>query len=266
MFLHGADSARIEWCNTLTSPALVENDRLMKFDNVVANPPFSLDKWGAEEAEADIYNRFWRGLPPKSKGDYAFISHMIEAAVEKEGRVAVVVPHGVLFRGGAEGRLRQKLIEDNLLDAVIGLPGNLFPTTSIPVAVLIFDRSREKGGTNEGRKSVLFIDASNDYQPGKNQNTLRDEHLNRILQVYNQFRSSLSNDQWPMTNEKFAHVASFEEIKENDFNLNIPRYVDTFEEEEEIDIQVVQQEIEQLEAELVEVRSKMELLLKEVVA
>jgi type I restriction enzyme M protein len=134
------------------------------------------------------------------------------------------------------------------------------------VAVLIFDRSREKGGTNEGRKSVLFIDASSEYQPGKNQNTLRDEHLNRILQVYNQFRSSLSNEQWSMTHEKFAHVASFEEIKENDFNLNIPRYVDTFEEEEEIDIQVVQQEIEQLETELAEVRSKMGRLLKEVVA
>ena len=167
MFLHGADSARIEWCNTLTSPTLVENDRLMKFDNIVANPPFSLDKWGADQAETDTYNRFWRGVPPKSKGDYAFISHMVEVAIEKEGRVAVVVPHGVLFRGNAEGRIREKLIKDNLLDAVIGLPGNLFPTTSIPVAVLIFDRSREKGGANQRRKGVLFIDASRDYQPGQ---------------------------------------------------------------------------------------------------
>jgi len=140
MFLHGADSARIEWCDTLVSPALVENDRLMKFDIVVANPPFSLDKWGAKEAESDRYNRFWRGVPPKSKGDWAFISHMVEAALEKEGRVAVVVPHGVLFRGAAEGRIRQKMIEENILDAVIGLPGNLFPTTSIPVAILVFDR------------------------------------------------------------------------------------------------------------------------------
>jgi type I restriction enzyme M protein len=186
--------------------------------------------------------------------------------VEKEGRVAVVMPHGVLFRGGAEGRIRQKLIEDNLLDAVIGLPGNLFPTTSIPVAILIFDRSRGKGGLNEARKEVLFIDASNEYQPGKNQNTLRDEHLHRIIQVYNEFRNSLTTDQWSMTHEKFAHAASFEEIKENDFNLNIPRYVDTFEEEEDIDIQAVQQEIAQLETELAEVRSKMDRLLKEVVA
>ena len=256
MFLHGADSARIEWCNTLTSPTLVENDRLMKFDNIVANPPFSLDKWGADEAEADTYNRFWRGVPPKSKGDYAFISHMIEAAVEKEGRIAIVVPHGVLFRGAAEGRIRENLINDNLLDAVIGLPGNLFPTTSIPVAILIFDRSREKGGINENRKDILFIDASEDYQPGKNQNTLINEHMNKILNAYEK-REEV---------EKYAHLANYEELKENDFNLNIPRYVDTFEEEAEIDIRAVQQEIDTLEDELVEVRSKMEELLKEVAA
>ena len=177
MFLNDADSAHIEWCNTLTEPTLLENDRLMKFDYVVANPPFSLDKWGAEEADADPHNRFWRGIPPRSKGDYAFISHMIEVALEREGRVAVVVPHGVLFRGAAEGRIRERLIRDNLLDAVIGLPGNLFPTTSIPVAILVFDRSREKGGANEKHKDVLFIDASKDYQAGKNQNVLLDEHI-----------------------------------------------------------------------------------------
>ena len=183
MFLHGADSARIEWCDTLNSPALVEKDRLMKFDIVVANPPFSLDKWGAEEAQNDRYNRFWRGIPPKSKGDWAFISHMVEAALEKEGRVAVVVPHGVLFRGAAEGRIRQKMIEENILDAVIGLPGNLFPTTSIPVAILVFDRSREKGGANESRKKVIFVDASRDYLPGKNQNALSDEHIRKIVKT-----------------------------------------------------------------------------------
>lgn len=253
MFLHGADSARIEWCNTLTGPTLVENDRLMKFDNVVANPPFSLDKWGADEAQTDVYNRFWRGVPPKSKGDYAFISHMVEAAVEKEGRIAVVAPHGVLFRGGAEGRIREKLIKDNILDAVIGLPGNLFPTTSIPVAILVFDRSREKGGANETRKNVLFIDASADYQPGKNRNTLLGEHINRIVRTYEN-RSEV---------ERYSHLASFEEIEENDFNLNIPRYVDTFEEEAEIDIKAVQKEIETLEEELSEVRSQMSVFLKE---
>jgi type I restriction enzyme M protein len=253
MFLHGMDSARIEWCNTLTSPALVENDRLMKFNIVVANPPFSLDKWGAEEASRDHFNRFWRGVPPKSKGDFAFISHMVEAALEKEGRVAVVVPHGVLFRGGAEGRIRQKLIEDNALDAVIGLPANLFPTTSIPVAILVFDRSREKGGMNEQRRDVIFIDASREYQSGKNRNNLLEEHINKIIATYKARKDA----------DKYAHVAQFDEIKENEFNLNIPRYVDTFEEEEKIDVTAVQKEIEQLEGELVEVRVKMKQYLKE---
>lgn len=247
MFLHSFDSARVEWCDTLNSPLLVENDRLMKFNCVVANPPFSLDKWGAENAESDQYNRFWRGVPPKSKGDWAFISHMVEVAIEKAGRVAVVVPHGVLFRGAAEGRIRRKMIEENLLDAVIGLPGNLFPTTNIPVAILVFDRAREKGGARESCKDVIFIDASSEFTPGKNQNTLSDENLEKIMTTFKARREV----------EKYAHLATFEEIKENDFNLNIPRYVDTFEEEEEIDIDAVQLEIEQLEKELAEVRLQM---------
>jgi len=165
-----------------------------------------------------------------------------------------VVPHGVLFRGAAEGRIRTKMIEENLLDAVIGLPGNLFPTTSIPVAVLIFDRSREKGGANQKRKDVIFVDASRDYLPGKNQNALSDDHIGRIVATVKARKAV----------EKYAHLATFEEIKENDFNLNIPRYVDTFEEEEEIDIDAVQKEIDQLETELVEVRTKMAAMLKEI--
>ena len=254
MFLHQADGAHIAWCNTLTSPALVENDRLMKFNIVVANPPFSLDKWGASEAENDRYNRFWRGVPPKSKGDWAFISHMVEAALDKMGRVSVVVPHGVLFRGAAEGRIRQKMIEENLLDAVVGLPGNLFPTTSIPVAILIFDRSREMGGKNEKRCDVFFIDASREFVQSKNQNALSDEHIHKIVKTY---KARIVVD-------KYAHVAQFDEIRENDFNLNIPRYVDTFEEEEEIDIFGVQKEIDELEKELAEVKKQMAKKLREI--
>ncbi len=255
MFLHSFDSARIEWCDTLNSPLLVENERLMKFNCVVANPPLSLDKWGAEDAESDQFNRFWRGVPPKGKGDWAFISHMIETALEKEGRVAVVVPHGVLFRGAAEGRIRQKMIEENLLDAVIGLPGNLFPTTNIPVAILLFDRSREQPGNAEPQLgNVLFIDASREFVSGKNQNTLSTEHLDKIIGTYKE-RKEVA---------KYAHVAEFAEIRENDFNLNIPRYVDTFEEEEEIDIDAVQAEIDKLEKELAEVRVKMAEKLKEI--
>lgn len=253
MFLHSADSARIEWCDTLNNPALHENDKLMKFHTVVANPPFSLDKWGAENAESDQYNRFWRGVPPKSKGDWAFISHMVETALEGEGRVSVVVPHGVLFRGAAEGRIRKAMIEENILDAVVGLPANLFPTTGIPVAILVFDRSRQKGGINEDRKDVLFIDASREFVSAKTQNTLSEEHIDKIMATYKNRE----------TIDKYSYLATFDEIAENDFNLNIPRYVDTFEEEELIDIDVVQKEIEDLETELVEVRKQMALKMKE---
>jgi len=253
MFLHAKDAAHIEWCETLNNPTLIEGDKLMSFDVVVANPPFSLDKWGAENASTDVYNRYWRGVPPKSKGDYAFITHMIEIAKFRSGRVAVVVPHGVLFRGGAEGKIRKALIEENLLDAVIGLPANLFTTTGIPVAILIFDRSREDGGANEKRKDVLFIDASREFTPGKTQNILGPEHMEKIVSTY---RARAEVD-------KYSHKASPEEIAENDFNLNIPRYVDTFEPEEEIDVAALQKEIDKIEGELAEVRGRMAKYLKE---
>ncbi len=253
MFLHAKDAARIEWCDTLNSPALIEGDHLIRFDVVVANPPFSLDKWGAENAPSDPYHRYWRGVPPKSKGDYGFITHMIETAKRHSGRVAVIVPHGVLFRGGAEGRIRKALIEENLLDAVVGLPANLFTTTGIPVAILVFDRSREEGGENETRRDVLFIDASEDFTPGKAQNVMDETHIDRVLETY-RGRAEI---------EKYSHLADPEEIAGNDYNLNIPRYVDTFEPEEEIDVAAVQKDIDRIEAELAEVRGRMAGHLKE---
>lgn len=253
MFLHAKDAARIEWCDTLNSPALIEGDHLMRFDVVVANPPFSLDKWGAENAGEDPYKRFWRGIPPKSKGDYAFITHMVEIAKRQSGRVAVIVPHGVLFRGGSEGEIRKRLIEDNLLDAVIGLPSNLFTTTGIPVAILVFDRSREQGGSQEKRKDVLFIDASREYTSAKTQNVLEEAHIAKIVDTYRKRKEI----------EKYSHKASPKEIADNDFNLNIPRYVDTFEPEAEIDVAAVQKEIVAIEAELADVRKRMAKHLRE---
>ena len=246
MFLHEMDNARVEWCNTITNPRLVEGDSLMKFNIVVANPPFSLDKWGADEAVNDRFHRFWRGIPPQSKGDYAFISHMVETALADEGRVGVIVPHGVLFRGGAEGKIRQQMLEENLLKAVIGLPANLFFGTGIPAAILIFDKGKNT-------RDVLFIDASRDYMDDKNQNRLRNQDIEKIVKTYRRFE----------TEAKYAYRATFDEIKENDFNLNIPRYVDTFEEEEEVDILAVQKEIEQLEADLALTRQEMAGYLKE---
>lgn len=246
MFLHGMDNFRIEWGDTLRNPRLLERDHLMKFDIVVANPPFSLDKWGYEEAGADPFHRFHRGLPPKSKGDYAFITHMIEIAREKTGKIGVVVPHGVLFRSGAEGKIRQSLIEENLLEAVIGLPANLFFGTGIPAAILLFNKGKQ-------HSDVLFIDASRDFKEAKNQNVLTHDQLARIVRTFREFK----------TVEKYAYRATPKELIDNDFNLNIPRYVDTFEEEAEIDLGQVKREIADLEKQLVTVRSKMDGYLKE---
>ncbi len=252
MFLHDMTGARIEWGDTLLEPKLLENDQLMKYEVVVANPPFSLDKWGADKAstESKHFNRWHRGVPPKSKGDYAFISHMIETTTKNTGRVGVVVPHGVLFRGAAEGRIRQALIEENLLDAVIGLPPNLFFGTGIPAAILIFRRDRGE------RTDVLFIDASRECVEGKNQNHIReDKELKHILSVYKDRRAE----------DKYSHLATREELAENDYNLNIPRYVDTFEEEEEIDLDKVESEIKNTESELDGVRNQLFSILKELV-
>ena len=246
MFLHGMDSSRIEWCDTINSPRLIEDDRLMKFNIVVANPPFSLDKWGQDFAAQDPYNRFYRGIPPKSKGDFAFISHMIETALADDGKIGVVVPHGVLFRGGAEGKIRNTLIEENLVEAVIGLPPNVFYGTSIPASIIIFN----KGKTN---KKVLFIDASREFGKKQTQNYLRPEDIEKIAKI---FRKNTAVD-------KYSHLASVKEIKENQFNLNISRYVDTFEEEEEVDIIAVQSEIENLESKLAQTRKEMKKYLEE---
>ncbi|MEK7577510.1 MAG: type I restriction-modification system subunit M [Patescibacteria group bacterium] len=253
MFLHGKDSARLEWGDTLNNPLLVENDQLMHFDVVVANPPFSLKKWGAEHAEGDMYKRFWRGVPPKDKGDYAFVTHMVETAKPKTGKVVVIVPHGVLFRGGAEGKIRQQFLEENIIDAVIGLPAGLFQTTGIPVAILVIDRSREKGGANEHKKDVFFIEASKEFKPGKAKNTLTDENITKIFDTYKKRKDI----------EKFARRVEIDEIKENDFNLNITRYVDTFEEEEPVDIQANLRELAALEPELQKLEKQMKEYLKE---
>ncbi|RLD85512.1 MAG: type I restriction endonuclease subunit M, partial [Bacteroidetes bacterium] len=255
MFLHGFDNAVIRWGDTIRNPKLKEGDALMKFDTVVANPPFSLDKWGADFAAEDPYNRFWRGIPPKSKGDWAFITHMIETTYEGKGKVGVVVPHGVLFRGAAEGKIRQKTIEENLLEAVIGLPANLFFGTGIPAAIMVFNKGK---GNNT---NILFIDSSKNFEAAKNQNKLRESDIEHIVNTYRKFNRRELNP--GVVEEKYSYVATFDEIAENDFNLNIPRYVDTFEPEPEVDIAAVQKEIETLEAELKEAQKEMEKYLKE---
>lgn len=266
MFLHGVDDARIWQGDTLYNPQNIENDRLMKFQVVVANPPFSLDKWdsgflsnagldakGKKQekmtAAMDTWKRFEWGVPPSSKGDYAFVLHMLHSLDAENGRMAVVLPHGVLFRGAAEGKIRKQLVEMNLLDAVIGLPANLFYGTGIPACILVFKKGRT-------RDDVLFIDASGEgnYEKGKNQNILRDSDIARIVSTYEARKEK---------EDKYSYRASRDEIRENDYNLNIPRYVDTFEEEELVDIDEVKRNIAGIEKELAKVQSQMSKYMKE---
>lgn len=212
MFLHGFFNADIRKGDTLGEPQHVENGELMRFDRVIANPPFSLKNWGRESAEHDGYGRFRYGIPPKDAGDLAFVQHMI-ASLNQEGVMGVVVPHGVLFRGGQEGVIRKGILEDDLVEAVIGLPSGLFYGTGIPASLIIINKNK----IAERKGKVLFINAELDYQEGKNQNILRDQDIEKIVGCYDAYNEI----------KRFSRVVPIEEIRENDHNLNIRRYADT---------------------------------------
>lgn len=246
MFLHDVDSARIERGDTIRSPKLVDNKGLMKFDVVIANPPFGVDKWGDEMARTDPYGRFNDGVAPKSRGEFAFIQHMVATLKETNGRAGIVVPLGVLFRGASEGVIRRAFIEKNLVDAVIGLPANLFFGVGIPTALFILRKDKKDD-------KILFIDASRDFEEGKAQNFLSDVHMTKILDAY------MARKSMP----KYSHLATREEVAGNDFNLNIPLYVDTFEEEAPVDLVAVKSEIERIDRELVSTRAELGAALKE---
>lgn len=270
MYIHEISDAKIAWGDTLANPMFKDDDgNLLTFDAIVANMPFSKDKWAAGfnpggessgkgkkefkmEATLDKYHRFDWGVPPASKGDWAFLLHMI-ASLAVGGRIAAVAPHGVLFRGAAEGRIRQRVVDENLLDAVIGLPENLFYGTSIPACILVFKKGRQN-------TDVCFIDASKKdengnlrYVKASNQNELGTKNIEDIITAY----------QNRVDADKFVHVATRDEIIQNDYNLNIPRYVDTFEEEELVDIDEVQQNIARLKVEIAEAEKQMDAYLKE---
>ena len=217
-----------------------------KMDVVVANPPFSASWDPNSTMEKDERFSGVGKLAPKSYADYAFVEHMVNS-LSATGRMAVVLPHGPLFRGGAEATIRRYLVETrNYLDTIIGLPANLFYGTSIPACICVFKKDKKD-------RNVYFIDASKNFEKGKNQNLLRNEDIDKIIDAYTN-KSEI---------EKYAHLATIEELEENDFNLNIPRYVDTFEEEEEIDIQAVMSDIKKLESERAELDKQIEVYLKE---
>ncbi len=229
--------------NTLEHPQHIG----MKFEAIVANPPYSAN-WSADAKFLDD-ERFsaYGKLAPKSKADFAFIQHMIYQ-LDDNGTMAVVLPHGVLFRGAAEGVIRKYLIEErNVLDAVIGLPANIFYGTSIPTVILVFKKNREN------KDNVLFIDASNEFEKGKNQNNLTDANVEKIVDTFVKRE----------TIDKYSYAASMDEIKENDYNLNIPRYVDTFEEEEPIDLAAVSERISDIDKEIAKLDEELAVYLRE---
>ena len=248
MLLHGLPSSRIEKGDTIREPKLLKDGELMLFDRVIANPPFSLDDWGREVAEHDAFGRFRFGVPPKTKGDLAFVQHMI-STTNTNGMVGVVMPHGVLFRGAAEGEIRKGMLQEDLVEGVIGLPTNLFYGTGIPAAILILNRSKKA----DRRRKVLFIEASRDFKQGTTQNYLRDEDVRKIADTLHAFKDV----------EKYARVVPLGEIEKNDFNLNISRYVETADAAVKVDVASAIAKLRDLEGKRAEAEVRMNAYLKE---
>jgi len=221
MFLHGIFSADIRRGDTLRDPKHLQGGELMTFDRVIANPPFSLKKWGHDVFQNDPYGRNKFGTPPNGQGDLAFVQHMI-ASLNSEGKLGVVMPHGVLFRGGAEKQIRQGILEADLIEAVIGLPPALFYGTGIPACILIINKAKP-----EDRKGkVIFINGELEYEPGKVQNTLRQQDIEHIVYTYRDY----------VEEKRYSKIVTLDEIKENDYNLNIRRYADTSPPPENFDV------------------------------
>jgi type I restriction enzyme M protein len=252
LFLHDIDDAFIERGDTLRDPkhrVSEESNALKTFDKVIANPPFSLKNWGHDEWQnGDKFGRDTYGCPPKSYGDLAFVQHM-EASLNAGGQLGVVLPHGILFRGGAEGKIRQGLLQDDKIEAVIGLASNLFYGTGIPACVLIINKNKAA----ERKGKVLIVNGSEQFVEGKNQNTLSDENVKKLSDAFHAYEDE----------ERFCRVVDKKEIEENDFNLNIARYVQTTEEEPPIDVKAELKELKDLMAKRDEAEQVMMGYLKE---
>ena len=247
MLLHGLHHARIELGDTIREPKLVEDGRLITYDLVIANPPFSLKEWGYDFAVRDPFKRFCYGIPPKSFGDFAFIQHMI-AILKPTGKMAVVTPHGVLFRSNSEAQIRKRIVDDDLVEAVIGLPDKLFYNTGIPAAILVINKAKPE----ERKGKVLFIDASKGYEERRNQNVLREEDISKVVEAFKTFGDQAG----------YSRVVSIEEIMRNGYNLNISRYVLPSTEEEDSDLKEVWDELKAIDRERANLISQLERVMK----
>lgn len=272
MILHNFNDADIRKGDTLVDPKhRNDENELMLFDRVIANPPFSMGEWwspaeaniqtkvgkdGKEKKVTPNYNkvvsdpfgRLQYGVPPRGYADLAFLQHMI-AVLKQDGKAGVVLPHGTLFRGSSEAKIRQALLDADLVEGIVGMPSSLFYNTGIPASIWVINKS--KSDNQKGK--VVIIDASGDYKEGKNQNQLLDEHVDKIVKAYDGFEDV----------DKYMRVVDLDEIKQNDYNLNISRYIDTSEPEPEVDLKAVRANLKQLEAEEKEIDAKLEQFLNE---
>lgn len=253
LLLHGLRDTRIEKGDTIRNPRLLDQDgNLFLYDRVIANPPFSLDSWGAEDVSGDTekksHNRFIYGIPPKNMGDLAFVQHMV-ATLNTKGVCGVVMPHGVLFRGSGDGRIREAMLKADLFEAIIGLPENLFAGTGIPATVLILNKSKAP----ERKGKVLFINGAKEFIPQPKKNILGEENIARIFNAFQAWADE----------ERFSRVVDLKEIGENDFNLNISRYIDTLEPEKPIDVQAELAKLWEAERARDEAAARMNNLLRE---
>jgi type I restriction enzyme M protein len=249
LFLHGIEDFSIVREDTLRNPLFFEGDQLSRFDCVIANPPFSLKQWGEDLWANDPYGRNFAGVPPKQYGDYAWVQHMITSMAAGTGRMAVVLPHGALFRMGAEGKIRKKLLEMDLLEAVIGLGPNLFYGTGLAAAILVFRQNKRSEHANQ----VLMVDASQEFRRGRNQNTLESEHVDHIFTWYRDYQGV----------DGVARVVSLDEIAENDWNLNISRYVEPVSTEPELTVEEALTNLENALSEAYAAEDRLKKLLRE---
>jgi len=250
MFLHGLDSADIQRGDTLADPKFLNPDGSLKtFDICVANPPYSISEWEYEIFKSDKYGRVaGYEMPPRKNADYAFVLHMVKS-MNENGRAGIVLPHGVLFRGGAEGRIRENLIKNDLIEAIIALPAKLFYGTGIPAAIVIFNKNKPESHKNK----ILIVDAEQDYEKGKNQNRLRKKDIEKIVSAFEGYRDI----------EKYARVVDVKELEENEFNLNVRRYVENGEDEEVVDVKSVWSEVKEIEKDREVINKKVEGYLEE---
>jgi type I restriction enzyme M protein len=249
LLLHGLADHRIEKGDTIRDPKLVQDGGLILYDRVIANPPFSLDEWGVDAAEADAYGRFRFGIPPKTKGDLAFVQHMV-ATLNKKGQLGVVMPHGVLFRGGSEGEIRKGMLKEDLIEAVIGLGPNLFYGTGIPAAVLVLNRQKAP----ERRRKILFVHGAGQMIPSTSQqNTMSDENIATLVRCFREGKDQSG----------LSRVVSFEEVEANDWDMNISRYVDLGTEKPQEDVHAALRKLADLQRTRNEAEARLAAVLKE---